>query len=455
MTGLSPELYQRCRTTLLQCGEFDSDESLRAVFVTAELSPFRNAVPEGMRKANRVDGCLAYLLSKRLRDGRVLLPIFLETLSGKYQEGDALREELAALTRDTQSLLNPAATQRPSSAVTVSSSPQAQAGCPELDAPAALSPSSVAPEQKETAPVVIRRGTPFHMLVFASGLLGFLMGVLGNLVAAWIQQDVLSNMFTPATIVSIVILTIIGLISGVFLQHHLAESRLLRIPFVIVVAVVTGAIILAVVIAVQLAAAKPPTVHFVVDATQNTQSFFDDIRKQVLLTSAAIPANSHVGLRIYGGQRSGRADCQDTVLLLNPGTYEDLVARLDSSLINTTPSGSASLTVAILDALTDDLSKQEDPRRLIVITSGPDPRCDPMETGILESRVKDLTKPTDIFVISVGDLSTGQMAALESYARVFGGRHYNIKTPEALPNIIESVSSYGSTYFLGSLTPTP
>ena len=223
----------------------------------------------------------------------------------------------------------------------------------------------------------------------------------------------------------------------------------------ILVAVVTGVIILAVAVALQVAAAKPPTVHFLVDATQNTQPFFDAVRKQVLLTSAAIPTSSKVGLRIYGGQQSGTVGCQDTILLIKPDTYDDLPGRLDSSLASVSPSGSGSLTIAILDALLGDLSNQKDPRRLIVITSGPDPQCDPAETGILESRAKNLKQKTDVFIISVGELSSGQAAALESYARVFKGRHYNVKAPEDLPGVIESVSGYGSTYFFESLTPTP
>ena len=108
MIGLSPKLHRRCRAALLKCGEFDSDESLRAVFVPDDLSPFRHAVPEATRKVDRVDGSLAYLLGKRLRDGRALLPVFLDTLSGKYPEGDALRDELAALARETQAHLDAA-----------------------------------------------------------------------------------------------------------------------------------------------------------------------------------------------------------------------------------------------------------------------------------------------------------------------------------------------------------
>ena len=54
MEGLSNELYNRCRTTLLKCNEFDSDTSLRAVFVTDELYPFRDRLPAAANRSPRL-----------------------------------------------------------------------------------------------------------------------------------------------------------------------------------------------------------------------------------------------------------------------------------------------------------------------------------------------------------------------------------------------------------------
>lgn len=103
MQGLSNELYNRCRTTLLKCSEFDSDASLRAVFVTDELYPFRDRLPATGNKSERVDKCLDFLLPKRLSDGWPVLPLFLAALRDRYQEGDALRDELGALAEAVQS----------------------------------------------------------------------------------------------------------------------------------------------------------------------------------------------------------------------------------------------------------------------------------------------------------------------------------------------------------------
>ena len=108
MPGLSSELYNRCRTTLLKCGEFDRDTSLRAVFITDDLYPFRDRLPSADNKAARVDAVLGYLLEQQISDGRPVLPLFLAALRDKYQPGDALRDELDTLTQAVQGALAPA-----------------------------------------------------------------------------------------------------------------------------------------------------------------------------------------------------------------------------------------------------------------------------------------------------------------------------------------------------------
>lgn len=97
MSGIPSSLYQRCRKILLECSEFDSDDSLRAVFITDELYPFRNRLPSAADKSARVDACLDFLVDRRLRGDQPVLPRFLAALRDRYQPGDALHDELAAL----------------------------------------------------------------------------------------------------------------------------------------------------------------------------------------------------------------------------------------------------------------------------------------------------------------------------------------------------------------------
>lgn len=109
MSGLTAELHHHCRSILLKCGELDSNTSLRAVFVTKELYPFRSGLPDAASRGERVDMCLDFLLLKRLSGGRPVLPLFLAALRDRYQVGDALRDELGDLVEAIQSALVPSA----------------------------------------------------------------------------------------------------------------------------------------------------------------------------------------------------------------------------------------------------------------------------------------------------------------------------------------------------------
>lgn len=103
MPGLSSALCNQCRAVLLQCREFESYRSLRAVFVTDQLFPFRIGLPSADSPGELVDRCLDYLLGKRLTSGRPVLPAFLATLRDHYQPGGALRDELDTLYRHVRS----------------------------------------------------------------------------------------------------------------------------------------------------------------------------------------------------------------------------------------------------------------------------------------------------------------------------------------------------------------
>ena len=100
MTGLPSDLYRRCRDALLRCGEFDTNAALRTVFITPELIPFRDGLPEATAKAARVDAALDYLLPKQLSDGRAVLPLFLAALAERYDPADALHAVLCGLAEE-------------------------------------------------------------------------------------------------------------------------------------------------------------------------------------------------------------------------------------------------------------------------------------------------------------------------------------------------------------------
>lgn len=70
--------------------------------------------------------------------------------------------------------------------------------------------------------------TPFNRKDIVSGLPGasggFIMGILGNLVAAWVQQDGLKNQFGTVNIMIILGLTVVGLLLSVWWSHRHAAA---------------------------------------------------------------------------------------------------------------------------------------------------------------------------------------------------------------------------------------
>jgi tetratricopeptide (TPR) repeat protein len=109
MLSLPSDLDALCLSLFLQCEEFESAQDLRALFVTTELAPFADGLPErtGSKRAF-VARVKLFLLEKRLTDGRVLLLPFLDTLRGSYPEQEALHGDLNDLYQRVLVLTQPA-----------------------------------------------------------------------------------------------------------------------------------------------------------------------------------------------------------------------------------------------------------------------------------------------------------------------------------------------------------
>lgn len=106
MAQLPTELYHHCRSILLKCSELDSNRSLQTVFVTAELGPFQNGLPQAISKTERVDVVLDYVSKQRLSDGRSLLPLFLAALRDRYHLDNIIRDELETIWRKVEDTLD-------------------------------------------------------------------------------------------------------------------------------------------------------------------------------------------------------------------------------------------------------------------------------------------------------------------------------------------------------------
>src|SRR5688500_5710571 len=98
MYSLSLKLDTQCLTLFKRCTQFESTESLRAVFVTTELAPFADGLPARTdSKEAFVDVVKLFLLEKQLAGGRALMLPFLEALRERHPKQDDLYGELDAL----------------------------------------------------------------------------------------------------------------------------------------------------------------------------------------------------------------------------------------------------------------------------------------------------------------------------------------------------------------------
>ncbi len=102
----SPEMLLKCHNVLIECNQFDSDRSLQAVFITNELTIFRDFLPQTDSKAQRVSETILFLLDKKLRDGRLVFPIFLEMLCKLHSPDDFRFRKLKELCSDIKKELS-------------------------------------------------------------------------------------------------------------------------------------------------------------------------------------------------------------------------------------------------------------------------------------------------------------------------------------------------------------
>jgi len=145
----------------------------------------------------------------------------------------------------------------------------------------------------------------------ASGL-SFLVGVSGNLLAAWIQQDLLRNAFTFNRILVILVLTAVALIAGVWTQRH-AATHPKRGTFVLAVLIALTAVV---------------TVVFPV-LLPDSGGFNYTVQVQALDTGEDIP-NAEVRIDVGEGKAplSGITDANGFARIFVDASYEERPAIL-------------------------------------------------------------------------------------------------------------------------------
>lgn len=97
MSGISAELLRDLRTTLLNCGLFDSDSSVSNLFTDARISPWRDQAPSAGNPAARVSAVVSLLSNQFNTSRQNALALFLRVLSEQFDPADARSRELERL----------------------------------------------------------------------------------------------------------------------------------------------------------------------------------------------------------------------------------------------------------------------------------------------------------------------------------------------------------------------
>ena len=104
MAGIPPQLLNRLRNVLLECEQFATDDTLRAVVSPyAPLRPWRFNLPQANSIPNRVDGVIGYLVDKHRSDTKEnALVLFVQLLSEQIDEADERHQQLADLASELE-----------------------------------------------------------------------------------------------------------------------------------------------------------------------------------------------------------------------------------------------------------------------------------------------------------------------------------------------------------------
>ena len=100
MLNISANTFKSLRDALLQCGPFESNQKLRAVFAHPSLSPWQAGLPEAENVVDRVDILIDYLKKAHLNTGEPVLPIFFRILAERYDPQNLCYRLLSDLARE-------------------------------------------------------------------------------------------------------------------------------------------------------------------------------------------------------------------------------------------------------------------------------------------------------------------------------------------------------------------
>lgn len=102
MSNITSSLYRQLRNTLLNCGPFANSADLKAVFVDARISNWRDSLPDATNAVSRVNTTIDFLSRQFNVAGENALVLLLYVLSEQKELGDTCYHQLVTLANQLQ-----------------------------------------------------------------------------------------------------------------------------------------------------------------------------------------------------------------------------------------------------------------------------------------------------------------------------------------------------------------
>lgn len=103
--SIPSKLYQDLQTVLLRCGPFQSDHTLRPLFIDSRISAWRDDLPSATSTSKRVQAVIEYLWPQSNASGENALVLLLQVLRDQTSRGDACYGQLDALAVELETVL--------------------------------------------------------------------------------------------------------------------------------------------------------------------------------------------------------------------------------------------------------------------------------------------------------------------------------------------------------------
>ena len=94
MSGIPRDILGRLKKALLKCGQFDSNNDLRSIFVDSRISSWKDFSPQFHNKDSRVQAIIDTFVDKYNSNQENVLVLFLHVLSDQMHEDDACKKSL-------------------------------------------------------------------------------------------------------------------------------------------------------------------------------------------------------------------------------------------------------------------------------------------------------------------------------------------------------------------------